>query len=279
MLRSPFGFAALAGAFTLSAAGSVRADPIVFSAAGADAAAVTPAVNNFRAALGGVNNGNTLGSVGSGRREINWDGGGAATTLSATPFAGFNTGVPRGAVFTTPGTGFVQAPPAGLATQFMNPTYSGFPVFSPQRLFSAVGSNVTDTLFFIPGSDTPAATTGFGAVFSDVDAANSTSLQFFDVFGNSLGTFFAPAANNGLSFLGVLFNAGEQVARVRIASGNVAPGPNDAPPGADVVMMDDFIFGEPRPQVGVVPEPGTLAVLGGLAVVAFARRRATPRAA
>jgi hypothetical protein len=50
-----------------------------------------------------------------------------------------------------------------------------------------------------------------------------------------------------MSFLGVSFNAGEKVARVRITSGNTAPGPSDDPASnVDVVAMDDFIYGEPQ---------------------------------
>jgi hypothetical protein len=36
-----------------------------------------------------------------------------------------------------------------------------------------------------------------------------------------------------------------RIARVRITSGNVAPGPDDGGK-RDVVMMDDFIYGEPQ---------------------------------
>jgi hypothetical protein len=36
------------------------------------------------------------------------------------------------------------------------------------------------------------------------------------------------------------------IARVRITTGNVAPGPDDAEK-RDIVMMDDFIYGEPQP--------------------------------
>ncbi|HEU5250000.1 MAG TPA: hypothetical protein VFW15_08430, partial [Thermoanaerobaculia bacterium] len=56
-----------------------------------------------------------------------------------------------------------------------------------------------------------------------------------------------------LSFLGVVFNAGERVARVRITSGNAALGPADSPPGTDVAVMDDFIYAEP--QGAVTPTP------------------------
>ena len=44
-------------------------------------ASIQDTVNSFRAALGDPNNGNAAGTVG-GRREINWDGGGSATTIS-----------------------------------------------------------------------------------------------------------------------------------------------------------------------------------------------------
>ena len=40
------------------------------------ASSIQPTIDSFRTAIGGANNGNTLMAVGSGRREINWDGGG-----------------------------------------------------------------------------------------------------------------------------------------------------------------------------------------------------------
>jgi hypothetical protein len=63
----------------------VAADPafgqgspfVVYSATGPDTAGIEPVVNAFRAILGN-NNGNTFGQQPGGRREINWDGGGAA---------------------------------------------------------------------------------------------------------------------------------------------------------------------------------------------------------
>ena len=55
----------------------------------------------------------------------------------------------------------------------------------------------------------------------------------------------ALAGSETFSFLGVDFQA-NIVSRVRITNGNVALGPNDAPPTTDVVAMDDFIYGEPN---------------------------------
>jgi hypothetical protein len=153
-----------------------------------------------------------------------------------------------------------------------------FETFSAQRLFTALGSNVVDVNFFIPGTTTPAFTTGFGAVFSDLDLANTTSIQFFNLANVSIGTLFAPSAtgNETLSFVGGLFNAGEQVGHVRITSGNSALGPNESLPATDLVVMDDFIYAEPRASVTAVPEPASLGLLllGVLLISGFTRSSA-----
>jgi hypothetical protein len=232
---------------------------VTFSGTGSAPASLQPTVDAYRTALGTLNP-NIAGSFASGRREINWDGvpdSASAPNNLAANF--FNSNSPRGVVFSTPGTGFqVSATAAsGTPVEFgnINVAYPGlFSTFSPQRLFTALGSNVVDVTFFVPGSTTPATTSGFGAVFTDVDLASTTSIQYFDAMDNSLGTFFVPAlgGSENLSFLGVLFNAGERIGRVRITSGNSALGPNEIS-GADLVVMDDFIYGEP--QGAVTPTP------------------------
>src|SRR3954471_10435057 len=99
--------------------------PAVFQAAGPTAASIQGTLDAYRAALGGLVNGNNPGPLTSGRREINWDGGNPAimtTTDPVTPFDTFlNT---RGSRFTTPGKGLSQATPSGLAVLFNNPTYT-----------------------------------------------------------------------------------------------------------------------------------------------------------
>lgn len=251
--------------FSLASPGVVGASFIVFSTGGDNtAASIQTTVDAFRADLGNPNNGNAPGPLSSGRREINWDGGGTATTLSGTPFTGF--GNIRGAVFTTPGTGFVQAPPtSGLDTTFGNPTYSTiFSTFSSPRLFTPIGSNITDVSFFVPGSNTtiPATVSGFGAVFTDVDLGSSTRIQFFDIASNELfnqNVLAGTVPDGSLSFLGATADAGERIFRVRITSGNSALGPDDNPGGSvDIVAMDDFLYAEPQ----AIPEPSSLLLLG-----------------
>src|SRR5436309_1751630 len=80
---------------------------IVRSAAGANAAAITAARDQFRVDLGG---GTTAGANGSfsdatgSRREINWDGVGAALSApNSLPANFFNANSPRGALFGTVG--------------------------------------------------------------------------------------------------------------------------------------------------------------------------------
>ena len=93
-----------------------------------------------------------------------------------------------------------------------------------------------------------------------MDNAGTTTIQFFDAMGNTLAIpLVLPAAGSeNLTFLGVLFDAGERIGRVRITSGNMALGAtNDAPPATDLVVMDDFIYGEP--QGAVTPTPTATA--------------------
>jgi hypothetical protein len=214
-----------------------------YSAAGSDAAAIQGVVDAFRNAAGTPNNGNTPGPLPSGRREINWDGGGdaAPATTFPVPMTTFSN---RGAVFTTPGTNFEISGQPSPEFGEITPVYPViFTTFSAPRLFTALGSTITDVLFFRPGTDIPATTNGFGAVFTDVDLAATTSVEYFNRADESIGKIFVPPADLGLSFVGAVFGQ-ERVGRVRIVSGNTALGPSESSV-VDVVVMDDFIYGEP----------------------------------
>ena len=264
-------------AVTLVAFPSFAPAQTVLTANGGNAASIQTQVDAYRVLLGPLN-ANVAGSFGTGRREINWDGvPDGFSAPNALPFNFFNANSPRGVTFSTPGSGFAVSATAasGTPVEFGNidASYANvFDTFSAQRLFTAIGSNILDVNFFIAGSSSTAFTRGFGAVFSDVDLGNTTSLQFFDSANSSLGIFFAPV---GLfSFVGVQFGS-SVVSRVRITNGNTAlatgvlDGSVVGGTTRDLVVMDDFIYAET-----VVPEPGTYALLAaGLLGVALVRRR------
>lgn len=235
-------------------------NPHLFFSGGTDEQ-VTASLNSFREALGTLN-ANTPGSVGSGRREINWDavpdGTSSPNNLPADFFNGPAAPRARGVVFSTPGSGFqVSADsdnPTSTPTDFANidPSYADqFRTFSPQRLFTAIGSNVTDIDFFVPGSADAADTSGFGAIFSDVDLGTTSRIDWFDRNGGLLASYYVPVGSTALesfSFLGAKFDAPYRVAGVRVTSGTAALGAGvlDNPgAGADLAVMDDFIYGEP----------------------------------
>ena len=173
--------AVIAAATALLLAPAAWANFVTFESAGADAAAITPTRDGFRLAVGGGTVAGANGSFGGLRREINWDGvPDALSDPNPLPANFFNVNSPRGAVFSTPGTGFLVSANAGLAT----PTLFGFPsdfqAFSAQKLFTAVNSNITDVRFFVPGTLLATTTSAFAAIFVDVEVAALTRIEFFD---------------------------------------------------------------------------------------------------
>jgi len=240
---------------------------------GTGAVGTQDAVDAFRATVGDPNNGINAGPLSSGRREINWDGGGAVNGSPAgTPLAGFQN---RGVTFTTPGSGFQQAPVStgagSLSTVFGVDYSTTFDAFSPVRLFVPMGSNVTEGIFSVAGTNggIPGGTSAFGAVFTDVDLAGETTIELFSLSGDLLASVDVPAApgDGEFSFLGIILDASEGLAhRMRITTGTTPLGAVDNPAGGvDVVAMDDFIFAEPQ----AVPHPSPLVLMGaGLLVLA-----------
>lgn len=237
---------------------------------------VLGSVDAFRADLGTLNP-NVAGSFGTGRREINWDGvpnGFAAPNPLPADF--FNVNSPRGVVLSTPGTGFQvsSSSTSGTPVEFgnINPAYPAlFAPFSAERLFTPLGSTITDIQFFVPGTTDAALTRGFGVVFSDVDVLGASSVEFFGAGGASLLKVDAPVsgADERFSFVGVSYLT-PMISRIRINSGNEVL--SSVVSGRDVVVLDDFIYGEPVRAVSTPDGGATLSLLGAsLGILALLR--------
>jgi hypothetical protein len=227
-------------------AAAARSQFRVFTATGD----IAPTLVEFRAALGDPANGGAAGPLGGGRREIKWDGV-PADKLNVSNFPGdfFNTVVKAGAIFTTDGTGFQNS---NRSFSDINPNYAHeFSAFSAPVTFMPIGSNALTTTFRIPGAATPAATRGFGVVFSDVERVGAASIKLFDAEGRSLGQYQAPIRSDpaGFSFVGVVFDS-SIVAEVQITSGQRAlgAGVEDLSDGGnlDLAVMDDYLYAEPQ---------------------------------
>ncbi len=216
-----------------------------------DSLAIADTLNKFRAALGGSLNAPNSPPADSGRREINWDGVPATlTNVDTFPATFFNVNSKRGALFSTPGTG-LRVDSSAFAS--INPSLADqFKAFSPKKLFMAVGSNQVEVDFKLVGTATNGVVKGFGVVFSDVDKAAATRVEYFDANGVEIASIASPAhlGAEGFTFVGAVFDSAI-VARVLITSGEAAldATTQDVSAGGtkDLVVMDDFVYGEPRP--------------------------------
>ena len=249
--------AVLAG-LGLMAAESASAAPVPRIAAGASPAQIAQTVAVFRRDLGPLNP--DTGGAGAlpGRREVTWDEvPDAATDPARLPADFFSATVPRGLTVASPSGGprvsmDGDAPPDADADVLRfadrDPAYAtAFQPFSGERIFAPLGTTSTQFTFTAPGTARPAHVQGLGLVFTDVDAPGTT-VTYFTPDGDRLGGFQVPASagSGSLGFVGVSFNAGERVGRVRVTSGTAPLGAAEAV-DQDVVAMDDVIYGEPVP--------------------------------
>jgi len=111
---------------------------------------------------------------------------------------------------------------------------------------------VSEVDFQLAGTTTNGLSRGFGVVFSDVDRVGSTRVDFLDANGVRIAGLIAPAnpGTRQFSFVGAVFDS-PIIARVLITSGDAALSATaiDVSAGGttDLVVMDDFVYGEPQP--------------------------------
>lgn len=225
--------------------------PVVIQSSGS----ITADVDAFRALLGEPLN-TTPGNT-TGRREINWDGVPDSLSGKDLPEDFFN---PLGA--SAPAVRQRGLAYGGGSSKFRvssnnfadvnSVAATQFSAFSGNKTFANISGKLWQVSFQVPGQSIAAGTKGFGAVFSDVDESNSTSLEFFNGSKN-LGKFFVPPhdATTSFSFLGVYFKDTERITKVVVShSGFLADGQADISENGtvDQIVMDDFIYGEPLAQ-------------------------------
>lgn len=234
--------------------GAAVPEASVTRASGAGPDAIADAVAAFTVPFG-KDNGGVPGPFSEGYRRVVWDKVPADQSAPDTYAPDFFNGTAdpraRGILFSgSEGDLMVSAGKDagknGLRFGTVNKSYPAtFRAYSPEKLFSPLGTTDLLITFFQPGTSTPAATAGFSAVFADVDTAGATTIEPFRPDGSSLGVFPADTADGGLSFLGVAYEE-PVIGSVRITLGTSPLGPSDSP-DADVVVLDDLHYAEPQP--------------------------------
>jgi hypothetical protein len=212
-------------------------------------------VNKFRQLLGDPLN--TVTGVTTGRREINWDGVPDSLVGKKLPDDFFNPTEAGAPVARQRGLAYL---PGGGEFRISNTSFADlnaqaaaqFSSFSGTKTFANISSNLWPVDFQVAGQLKAASVKGFGAVFSDVDLNNSTSLEFFNGT-KSLGKYFVPPHNttSSFSFLGVYFKNGETITRVLVShKGFLSGGSKDVTDNGpdDLIVLDDFLYSEPIAQ-------------------------------
>lgn len=217
-------------------------------------------VNKFQSLLGGENNGANIGPLKDGFRLINWDGGAPFDM----PFDFFNTNAPLGALFFAKGNKFAISNPVDNMPKddkfdsINAKAAKNFIAFSEKRLFTPVKGNVVVTKFQIPGKKIPATVSGFGAVYVDVNKRHTSFLELFDARGCRIAKVYVPPKAKGLSFVGLRatyvqhhkygkwYKVKAPVYKAVMKLGNTRISKHYPGYHSDIVVTDDFIYGEPQ---------------------------------
>lgn len=264
------------GAILLSSVSTAQAVPVVFSGTGATTA---KAFSDFQTALGDF-------------KRINWDGvkldGTDANPNTRVIDFGKTVEIPvdrfrnLGAIYEDPyavsGDGFASVSPisAGQFTPFT--PNNTFAMFDPN--YGQFEDRFIEQTFVVPGTDTAALTRGFGAIFTDVELAGTSSIEYFGKNNVSLGKYdVATGASGETQFLGVLFDQ-PVIESVILTLGTHAAfsfdgnliNALDVTEGFDLAVTDDFLFATP---VAAVPLPASVWLLTSslMGLIGFQKRR------
>mmetsp|Transcript_10662 Transcript_10662/g.15417 ORF Transcript_10662/g.15417 Transcript_10662/m.15417 type:complete len:251 (-) Transcript_10662:145-897(-) len=213
---------------------------------GAKSAKLEYAVDFFRDLLGGKDNGSDIGPKSKGQRSINWD---APIVPFTFPRKFFSDVVTRGLTVSSDSNQFLVSDPTPSNGDKRFSTVNkkaskNFKTFSPKRLFTVIKENVFQIRLTIPGKRAKALTKGFGIVFVDVDKKNTTKMQLYDIDDCLIAEEYVEPNSGGLSFLGFYFREAI-IARVIVTLGD-RPINKSYKSSSDVVVCDDFIYGEPQ---------------------------------
>ena len=234
-----------------------EAEAITYTSSDADGLQAT--VDHFRQLLGSKNNGNAPGPLHEGHRSVNWDGAGVPFEM---PGDFFKVNVPRGLETFVHGDAFRVSnpnnePDVDNLFDSVNPEAAkDFVAFTPNRLFTGLKGNVMRAEFTVPGRGDPATVSGFGAVFVDVDQ-KGTAMVFVDEHKCLIKKVNVPVKKHGLSFAGIVVTKKDgrplrrktaiQQVQMRLGNQIIDGGIDDEKKKKDIVVLDDFIYGEPQP--------------------------------
>ena len=206
---------------------------------------ITAGVTQFRTLLGALNPTRPASSRPGARNQ--WDGVPAAfTNVDTFPAAFFNTNSPRGVIYATSGTGFASATTDTPTSARISPR-----VQRVQWDEAVRQCRLTTTDFRCRRVQHAGAVTGFGSVFADVGRSGKTTIQYFDAAGKLLASVSAPTrADSGpvVRRCGVRF-PGRGTFRIVAGESPLSATAIDISRGSgkpDLVVMDDFIYGEPH---------------------------------
>jgi hypothetical protein len=253
----------LIGTLLFSSLTVAQASTTMFSGSGANTASVFA---DFQAAIGGGS-------------RIAWDG----VRLDGTDANPNTRVIDQGKTVEIPvdrfrNVGAIYADPYAVSGDGFNSvspvTVGQFTAFSPTNTFAMFDPNdgqfedrFIEQTFVVPGTNISALSKGFGAIFTDVELAGTSSIEYFGQQGVSLGKYEVPVGASGeTQFLGVLFDQ-PIIESVKLTLGTHAAFSFDGSvvkslelaEGMDLAATDDFLFATP---VAPVPLPAAVWLFG-----------------